>query len=76
MLSKSSLSVEESATASLTAEEETALNQWYDQLDSQWLTAIDDPESPEYQALVEMEARMLAEQEYYHDQFLYADRLV
>lgn len=76
MLSKSILSVEESATAPLTIEEETALNQWYDELDSQWLAAIDDPQSPEYQALVEMEARMLAEQEYYHDQFLYADRLV
>lgn len=76
MLSKSILSAEENATAPLTTEEETALNQWYDQLDSQWLTAIDDPQSSEYQALVEMETRMLAEQEYYHDQFLYADRLV
>ncbi|MBE9224755.1 hypothetical protein IQ264_04645 [Phormidium sp. LEGE 05292] len=76
MLSKSILPVGESTIAPLTTEEETALNQWYDELDSQWLTAIDDPQSPEYQALVEMEAQMLAEQEYYHDQFLYADRLV
>lgn len=59
----------------LTSEQEAALNEWYDGLASSWLTATTHPHSPESQDLAEMEAAYIAEQEYYSDQFLYADRL-
>lgn len=56
-------------------EKENDLNQWYHNLDGNWLTAIADPYSPESKQLEAMEATWKAEQEYSHDRFLYADRL-
>lgn len=60
---------------SFTPEQQTDLNQWYDQLDEQWLTTIANSNSEESQVLAKMEAKWEAEQEYYCDRFLYADRL-
>ena len=59
----------------LTTVEEADLNKWLDWLNGEWETAILDPKSPESQSLAAMEATWLAKQEYYRDQFLYADRL-
>jgi hypothetical protein len=63
------------ALEQFTPEQQTKLNQWYDQLDEEWLTAIADSESKQSHELAEMEANWKAEQEYYHDRFLYDDRL-
>jgi hypothetical protein len=63
------------AIEEFTPEQQTKLNQSYDQLNEEWLTAIADSESKQSQELAQMEANWKAEQEYYHDRFLYDDRL-
>ncbi|MBD2181043.1 hypothetical protein H6S82_07475 [Planktothrix sp. FACHB-1355] len=65
----------EIAVTQLTSSQEADLNQWYEELDGKWLTAINDSASEESQELAAMEANWLAEQEYYHDRYLYADRI-
>ena len=75
MASPSISTVPEIALPQLTSEQEADLNQWYNQLDEKWLTAINDSGSPESQQLAAMEANWSAEREFYHDQYLYADRI-
>lgn len=75
MSSASTSILPEIAITRLTSEQEAGLNQWYDQLDEKWLTAINDSTSEESQQLAAMEANWSAEREYYHDQYLYADRI-
>ena len=60
----------------LTPAEEVDLNRWLDQLEVEWEVEILDPKSPKSQNLAAMEADWLTKQEYYRDQFLYADRLL
>lgn len=60
--------------STLTVEQTTDLNSWYDDLEAHWLSAIAQTESIESQQLAQRESEWEAEQQYYHDQYLYDDR--
>ncbi|WP_460207998.1 hypothetical protein [Scytonema sp. NUACC21] len=61
------------SNSTLTPLQKADLSRWFDQLEQQWLTAIEQPESAEAIALAEAEAAWEQERQYYHDAYLYSD---
>jgi hypothetical protein len=52
----------------------TALNDWYDRQQQQWLEAIAIPESPEALALAQAQADWESKRDYYHHAYLNTER--
>lgn len=61
------------SNTTLTPLQKAELSNWFDQLEQQWLAAIQQPKSAEAIALAEAEAAWEQERQYYHDAYLYSD---